>query len=517
MAAGPTRNQGLEGSKTWKASTPLATGIRLFAFVVPLVGSWLLIRLVGPTLYMPDGRWGLALWMVQAAVIGSAAVMLIDRFTRRLLPLAALYGMSLVFPDEAPSRFSMALRMGSSRRMTDLVVSGASSSAQESAERAIELVSILGAHDRRTRGHSERVRAYVDLIAEELKIGEVERSRLSWAALLHDIGKLQVSPSILNKQAKPSAEEWEELSGHPMHSIAYLGPLEGWLGEWVGAAAHHHERWDGNGYPFGLEGHQISLAGRITAVADAYDSMTAKRSYNVPLQPEVARKELVNSAGSQFDPAIVRAFLGVSLGRRWWAGPFTWLTQVPSLSGASSGLTAVASIAISSVAVLGAVNAGVAPVAAKAPAFEVASVGRVIDDSDPVLVELDEPTGTTIDTTTLPGVSTTTLPPTTTTLPPTTTTSPGIPAAGGDLFTASANKNEKIYILLNDDPGDSPLLLTSLRIVSPPTHAKSFSIQNDHINYKAEAAYAGPDSLVYEICNENGLCDTATVAITVIP
>ncbi len=110
-------------------------------------------------------------------------------------------------------------------------------------------------------------------------------------------------------------------------------PLRGWLGDAIDAVSQHHERWDGRGYPYRLTGEEITLAARIIAVADVFDVITAKRSYKEALPPEFARKEIARCAGTQFDPAVVRAFLSISLGRLKWAGgPIAWLAQLPVLA-----------------------------------------------------------------------------------------------------------------------------------------------------------------------------------------
>ena len=112
-----------------------------------------------------------------------------------------------------------------------------------------------------------------------------------------------------------------------------MGPLLPWLGEWGLAVEQHHERFDGTGYPHRLKGHEISLAARIVAVADAYEVMTAPRPYKRPMSVSAARQELVRVAGTQLDPVIVRAFLNVSVGRLWRTIGFgAWIAQIPQLA-----------------------------------------------------------------------------------------------------------------------------------------------------------------------------------------
>lgn len=362
MAASPTRGASEPVERLWHARTGLATLVRIVAFCVPLLASLLALRQFGWLLFRPPGRLGLALWIVQAAPIGALVSAAVERGTRRLLPLATLLNLAMVFPDQAPSRFALALRAGTvtklSKRVEEISTTGLGQSHQAAATKAIELVAILSQHDRLTRGHSERVRAIADLIATELGMSEPDRLRLAWGVLLHDIGKLLVPPEILNKAGALSDDEWLTLQGHPAAGLKFLQPLSGWLGSWLLSAADHHERWDGTGYPQGLRGTDISLAGRITAVADAYDVITSKRSYKQAMSVHAARKELVDCAGTQFDPAIVRSFLKVSIGRRRSLGPFTWLSDVPlsqigSVAAQGPAVTATGiAIAISSMTAL---------------------------------------------------------------------------------------------------------------------------------------------------------------------
>ncbi|MGI9598673.1 MAG: HD-GYP domain-containing protein, partial [Acidimicrobiales bacterium] len=332
MTTGPTTGA-TERGDTWHASPFLAISVRVLVLLIPLIGAFFILRALSDLFYRPAGFFGLGVWFIQAVIVGTIASTVLDRVARRVLPLAALCNMSLVFPDQAPSRFGVALRSGSVRklesRVEDAKLNGLGATEAEAAVRALEFITVLSRHDRLTRGHTDRVRAYADLIGAELGLTDGERARLAWGVLLHDIGKISVPSEVLNKEAALTDEEWALLRAHPEAGGQLLTPLADWLGEWGLAAAQHHERWDGGGYPHGLAGTEISLAGRITAVADAYDVITSKRSYKEPMSVEAARRELVDCAGTQFDPAVVRAFLNVSLGRRWLVGPLAVLSHLP--------------------------------------------------------------------------------------------------------------------------------------------------------------------------------------------
>ena len=115
-----------------------------------------------------------------------------------------------------------------------------------------------------------------------------------------------------------------------------MAPLVDWLGEWVLAVEQHHEKYDGTGYPRGLAGPEISQAAGIVAVTDVFDVITSARSYKPAVNGEAARKELIRSAGTHFDPVVVRAFMNVSMGKlRWVMGPLSWLADVPFIGGIS--------------------------------------------------------------------------------------------------------------------------------------------------------------------------------------
>ena len=276
--------------------------------------------------------WWIALSAAATLVLSAAG-----RIWRRFLPLVALLRLSLVFPDGAPSRFRTAMRLGTLETLEERIAEAKrgrhDATPAEAAERLLVLVAALDRHDGLTRGHSERVRAYSQTIGRQLGLTTWELDALNWAALLHDIGKLEVPREILAKDGPPSDEEWAILRRHPELGEPFTEPLRDWLGEWCDAVVDHHERWDGAGYPHGKAGRDISLAGRIVAVADVFDVITSSRSYKQASTIVAARQELTRCAGTQFDPEVVRAFLAVSLER---ARPATrilsWLAHAPILA-----------------------------------------------------------------------------------------------------------------------------------------------------------------------------------------
>jgi GAF domain-containing protein len=172
------------------------------------------------------------------------------------------------------------------------------------------LAMALEARDAYTRGHSERVANLATRIAEQLGISEEERREIYSVALLHDIGKIGVRDSILHKSEMLSDEEWKVIQSHPVFGDAILTPLR-FLTKVAGMVKHHHERWDGSGYPDNLKGEDIPLASRIVAAADAFDAITSDRPYRDRMTREKALSILKAEAGRQFDPRVVEALLKV--------------------------------------------------------------------------------------------------------------------------------------------------------------------------------------------------------------
>ena len=159
-----------------------------------------------------------------------------------------------------------------------------------------------------TSGHSERVCCYSDLISRKISLAPTERNELQIASYLHDIGKIGISNRFINKKGALKATDWAVIKQHTRKALDLLAPLNLSLSI-LSYIEHHHEHFDGSGYPEGLKGNQIPLGARIIAVSDSYDSMTSDRPYRKPLSQEEARKELLKWAGKQFDPKLVSAFL----------------------------------------------------------------------------------------------------------------------------------------------------------------------------------------------------------------
>jgi len=166
----------------------------------------------------------------------------------------------------------------------------------------------LEVKDSYTSGHSQKVTEISVTLARELGIlrGSIEKIRL--AGVVHDIGKIGVKESVLNKPDKLTEEEYQHIKSHPEIGERILSPVVEDRGI-LEIVRHHHEHYDGTGYPDGVKGEQISLGARIVMVADAYDAMTSERPYRKAMDSEKACVEIQRCKGSQFDPDVVDAFL----------------------------------------------------------------------------------------------------------------------------------------------------------------------------------------------------------------
>ena len=166
------------------------------------------------------------------------------------------------------------------------------------------------AKDPYTRGHSDRVSEFSVLIGEKLGLSEEQLKILRIGGLFHDIGKIGIPDSILLKTDKLSDDEYSEIKNHPSIGAHILGAASIFK-DIIPIVKHHHERFDGRGYPSGLQGEEIPFLARIAAVADTFDAMTSKRSYRDALDIQYVKDEIQRCKGTQFDPQIADAFLDI--------------------------------------------------------------------------------------------------------------------------------------------------------------------------------------------------------------
>ncbi len=172
------------------------------------------------------------------------------------------------------------------------------------------LANSIDARDPYTKGHSERVTAYAVMIAEDLDLGTEDLELLRYAGLLHDIGKIRIRDHILHKPGRLTDPEFDEMKKHPEYGVEIMQPVAAFR-HILPAMLHHHERYDGRGYPHGLSGESIPLTARILCVADCFDAMTSDRPYRKGMPVADAVAELAKNKKTQFDPQLVDIFLRV--------------------------------------------------------------------------------------------------------------------------------------------------------------------------------------------------------------
>lgn len=171
----------------------------------------------------------------------------------------------------------------------------------------IMLANAIELRDHYTRGHVERVMQYSWVLAHAIGFTTEELHHLKYGSILHDVGKIHIRESILRKPGPLDDTEWQEMRHHPKLGAALIQNID-YLKQALPIILHHHERWDGNGYPDGLAGEAIPIEARIVAVADSLDAMTTTRAYKPALTKQQAFEEIVSGSGSRYDPSVVAVF-----------------------------------------------------------------------------------------------------------------------------------------------------------------------------------------------------------------
>ncbi len=176
-----------------------------------------------------------------------------------------------------------------------------------------QIISSLEKKDPVTKGHSDRVAQFSVIIgrklSDQIKDVPYAETSLYYAAELHDVGKVKLSDSVLKKEGSLNKKQWAEMKKHTLESVEMVRPLEKWFGRTIlDAVLHHHENYDGTGYPDGKKGSDINILARIIRVADSFDAMTSSRPYRKALTYHEAFSELRKGRGTQFDPQVLDAF-----------------------------------------------------------------------------------------------------------------------------------------------------------------------------------------------------------------
>jgi len=175
----------------------------------------------------------------------------------------------------------------------------------------------LEARDQYTAGHSRRVMEYSKSIGHRMKLDKQDIEDLKRSALLHDIGKIGIPDMVLQKQTKLTDEEYDIIKSHSERGSAILKHIKSFK-DLVPAVYHHHERFDGEGYPQGIKGTEIPLHARIIAVADTFDAMTSNRAYRKALSLRTALSEIERNKGIQFDPDVANIFIEILIEKPYY-------------------------------------------------------------------------------------------------------------------------------------------------------------------------------------------------------
>ena len=259
---------------------------------ISMTREWLALR-VHPSVLVRPLAWAFGVDTLLAPVGLAAALGATVSEWALFLPLPLL-GLVAMFSREHTHRLDKALELSSAYRGTALL-----------------LGDLVEADDAYTGSHSRQVVALVSAVSERIGLDARSRQLAEFTALLHDIGKIRIPSSIVQKPAALTGEERAIMNTHTIEGERMLKPVGGLLAE-VGALVRScHERWDGGGYPDGLAGEEIPLVSRIVCCCDAYDAMRSDRPYRPALAADAARAELADGRGGQFDPAVVDALLAV--------------------------------------------------------------------------------------------------------------------------------------------------------------------------------------------------------------
>jgi HD-GYP domain-containing protein (c-di-GMP phosphodiesterase class II) len=235
-------------------------------------------------------------WMVDLllAPVGLLAAFAAEGAPYRSLLLLPLIALLAIFAQEREANIENALQLSSAYRGTALL-----------------LGDVLEDKDAYTASHSHGVVSLSLAVADRMRLDPAARRRVEFGALLHDIGKIAVPAVILNKPGPLDPQEWAVMKMHTVEGQQMLDRVGGVLGEVGRVVRSSHEHYDGSGYPDGLLADAIPIESRIVSACDAFSAMTTTRPYRKAMSPEAAREELVRCAGTQFDPAVVRALLEV--------------------------------------------------------------------------------------------------------------------------------------------------------------------------------------------------------------
>lgn len=296
----------------WVRWSPIAACLGLVAFTefaLPFPGMWAVGLLVLMLISMLESR--------RVVVSMTAATVVIAGLAQWILPSLHQDGAHPILGIITRTALltaagAMFYVFGSSiRRVSQQIEHERISDAETILSQLVEtFCASVELKDPYTRGHSERMTEYLLFLAEKVytSMSETDKRKLRYAGLLHDVGKIHVPEGILNKPSKLMHEEFAHIRHHPQMGADIISHIPS-LADTIPIILHHHERFDGNGYPAQLRGDEIPLDARIAALADTFDALTSNRSYRNALNLDHALQEVIQNSGSQFDPMLVSVFV----------------------------------------------------------------------------------------------------------------------------------------------------------------------------------------------------------------
>jgi putative nucleotidyltransferase with HDIG domain len=297
----------------------LTTGIVVLAGGPPTPWTHVFYFVLLAAAVLWGARWGVLIGLIGGVLVGPVAAAIVGH---------AQWGES----SWVVRAVAMMLVGGAVGALASALLSEVEQLASVNHEMSLAFVRAIDARDPNTARHSELVAFYAAELANELGLDSRAVERIRQTALLHDVGKLGLERSVLQKPGILTPEEWQEVRDHPALSEHILRGVDRFQNCLPGVL-YHHERYDGAGYPHGLAGEDIPLDARIIAVSDAFDAMTSDRAYRPGLSIDEAKAQLRDGSGTQFDPDCVRAFLRLDLNHvctppaigpaelAWLAGP----------------------------------------------------------------------------------------------------------------------------------------------------------------------------------------------------
>lgn len=278
----------------------LAAGADVFVNLAILIGVIALQTGRNPLhILRMDFQWTLPIVFVSSVVGGAALALSFEMF--------GALGVAVFCLPILTTSYSLRLY---SRNMSSTISKLESANAQldETNSGLLEMLGgLIDADDMYTAGHSRQVAIYSGALAEKMGLAKIERERVVLAALIHDIGKIGIPDSIIGKPGRLTDEEFAAIKQHPVIGAEIIGRMSS-LQDLVPLVRHHHERWDGRGYPDGIPGPDLPLGARILALADSLDAMCSDRPYRATPSFDEVKAEIQRCSGKQFDPAVVAAF-----------------------------------------------------------------------------------------------------------------------------------------------------------------------------------------------------------------